>query len=224
MPRRLRPERSVAKGWASGWRATVRGAAGVALFGAALVIGLISFTALTLAGGGPCYEHIAEKVDDDLGGAPTEAEMSWWRLLGRGLRDGVLLVLRSLMVTVLLLLAGFLPVIGQTVVAVLLTLVTAWFLALELVAVPFSRRGWDLKQRRKLLSTRRALALGCRRHTRDTAVRDPTSRHHRHARSLRGGVLLAHETLRITLRGAQPAVRSQSTPVGSSRLILGRSQ
>ena len=74
MPRRLRPERSVAEGWASGWRATVRGAAGVALFGAALVIGLISFTALTLAGGGPCYEHIAEKVDDDLGGAPTEAE------------------------------------------------------------------------------------------------------------------------------------------------------
>jgi hypothetical protein len=70
MPRRLRPERSVAEGWASGWRATVRGAAGVALFGAALVIGLISFTALTLAGGGPCYEHIAEKVDDDLGGAP----------------------------------------------------------------------------------------------------------------------------------------------------------
>jgi len=160
MPRRLRPERSVAEGWASGWRATVRGAAGVALFGAALVIGLISFTALTLAGGGPCYEHIAEKVDDDLGGVPTEAEMSWWRLLGRGLRDGVLLVLRSLMVTVLLLLAGFLPVVGQTVVAVLLALVTAWFLALELVAVPFSRRGWNLKQRRELLSTRRALALG----------------------------------------------------------------
>jgi CysZ protein len=160
MPRRLRPERSVAQGWASGWRATVRGAAGVALFGAALVIGLISFTALTLAGGGPCYEHIAEKVDDDLGSVPTEAEMSWWRLLGRGLRDGVLLVLRSLMVTVLLLLAGFLPVVGQTVVAVLLALVTAWFLALELVAVPFSRRGWDLKQRRELLSTRRALALG----------------------------------------------------------------
>jgi hypothetical protein len=28
----------------------------------------------------------------------------------------------------------------------------AWFLALELVAVLFSRRGWDLKQRRELLS------------------------------------------------------------------------
>jgi hypothetical protein len=78
------PEHVGPRFWASGWRATVRGAAGVALFGAALVIGLISFTALTLAGGGPCYEHIAEKVDDDLGGAPTEAEMSWWRLLGRG--------------------------------------------------------------------------------------------------------------------------------------------
>lgn len=60
----------LADGWASGWRATVRGAVGVALFGAALVIGLISFTALTLAGGGPCYEHIAEKVATTWAAAP----------------------------------------------------------------------------------------------------------------------------------------------------------
>lgn len=149
--------------------------------------------------------------------------MSWWRLLGRGLRDGVLLVLRSLMVTVLLLLAGFLPVVGQTVVPVLLTLVTAWFLALELVAVPFSRRGWDLKQRRELLSTRRALALGLGAPaTQLCAI--PLAAIIIMPAAFAGGVLLAHETLRTTLRGAQPAVRSQSTPVGSSRLILSRSQ
>jgi hypothetical protein len=47
------------------------------------------------------------------------------------------------------------------VVPVLLTLAAAWFLALELVAVPFYRHGMDLKLRRQL-STLCALALGRR--------------------------------------------------------------
>lgn len=146
--------------WAEGWRAAVRVAIGVALFGAALVVGLISFTALTLAIGGPFYEHIAEKVADELGDPAGEADLSWGRLLWMGLRDGVLLVLRSLLFTIPLLIAGFIPVVGQTVVPVLLALVTGWFLALELVSVPFYRRGMGLRQRREAMSRRRALALG----------------------------------------------------------------
>jgi CysZ protein len=151
---------SFADQWSAGWRAAVRFAAGVAVFGAALVIGLISFSALTLAVGAPFYEHIAERVEDDLGGAPAEVALSWGRLLWLGLRDGVLLVLRSLVFTVPLLFAGLVPVLGQTVVPVLLVLVAAWFLALELLAVPFYRRGMDLARRRALLRGRRALALG----------------------------------------------------------------
>lgn len=146
--------------WAEGLRAAVRVAAGVALFGAALVVGLISFSALTLAIGGPFYELIAEKVEDDLGGAPSEAELPWWRLLWMGVRDGIVLVLRSLVFTIPLVIAGFVPVLGQTVVPMLLALVTGWFFALELVAVPFYRRGMDLAQRRTLMAKRRALALG----------------------------------------------------------------
>lgn len=146
--------------WAEGWRTAIRIAAGVALIGTALVVGLTGFTALTLAVGGPFYEHIAEKVEDDLGGPSSEVELSWWWLLWVGLRDGVLLMLRSLLFTLPLLIAGFIPVVGQTVVPVLMALVTAWFLALELVAVSFYRRGMDLKQRRALLSKRRSLALG----------------------------------------------------------------
>jgi CysZ protein len=99
-------------------------------------------------------------VEDGLGGPAVDAELPWWRLLWLGLRDGVALVLRSLVFTIPLLVAGFVPVVGQTVVPVLLAFVTAWFLALELVAVPFYRRGMDLKRRRALLSRRRGLALG----------------------------------------------------------------
>ncbi|WP_370948761.1 EI24 domain-containing protein [Amycolatopsis sp. cg5] len=149
-----------ADSWLTGWQATIRVTVGVAVFAAALAIGMIGFSALTLAVGGPFYEHIAEKVEDDLGGVPGAVELSFWRLLGMGLRDGLLLVGRSLLFTVPLLLAGFIPVVGQTVVPVLLALVTAWFLALELIAVPFYRRGMGLKQRTVLLRKRRALALG----------------------------------------------------------------
>lgn len=150
-----------ADGWAEGWRAAIRLAVGVAVFGAVLVVGLVSFTALTVALGGPFYEYIAEQVEDELGGVPAEhGDLSWWWLFGTGLRDGLVLVLRSLIFTLPLALAGFVPVVGQTVVPVLLAFVTAWFLALELVAVPFYRRGMDLRQRRELLRRRRPLVLG----------------------------------------------------------------
>jgi CysZ protein len=184
-----------ADGWAEAVRAAVRVAAGVALFAAALVIGLISFSALTLAIGAPVYEHIAEKVEDDLGGAPGDVELPWWRLLGMGLRDGVLLVLRSLVFTIPLLIAGFVPVVGQTVVPVLLALVTAWFLALELVAVSFYRRGMDLRQRRALLSKRRALALGLGLPA-SLLCAIPLAAIIVMPVAFVGGVLVAHETLR----------------------------
>lgn len=146
--------------WSEGWRTTIRIAAGVALIGLAFAVGQIAFSALTLAIGGPFYEHIAEKVEDDLGGVPNAVDLSFAQLLWMGLRDGLVLVLRSLMFTIPLFFAGFIPVVGQTVVPVLIALVTAWFLALELIAVPFYRRGMDLKQRRLVLRKRRALALG----------------------------------------------------------------
>jgi CysZ protein len=149
-----------ADGWADGWRTAVRLAVGVALFCGAVVVGLLSFTALTLAVGAPFYEHIAEKVADGLGDGADVAEPPWWRLLWWGLRDGFVLVSRSLLCTIPLLLLGFVPVLGQTVVPVLLALVTAWFLALELVAVPCYQRGMDLRARRELMRRRRPLALG----------------------------------------------------------------
>jgi CysZ protein len=71
-----------------------------------------------------------------------------------------LLLLRSLMFTILLFAAGFLPVVGQSVVPVLVVLVTAWFIALEVVAVPFYRRGIGLRGRTAMLRSRRMLAVG----------------------------------------------------------------
>jgi CysZ protein len=146
--------------WSGGWRLAARFAAGLTLVGAAVLLGLVCFTTVTLIVGGPFYEHIAERIEDDLDVTEGHVGLSWWKLLRLGVRDGIALLLRSLIFTFVLFLAGFLPVVGQSVVPVLLVLVTAWFMALEVVAVPFYRRGIDLRGRTAMLRPRRLLVLG----------------------------------------------------------------
>jgi CysZ protein len=149
-----------ANGWPSGARAFARLAAGVALVGAAAVLGVVGFTAVTLTIGGPFYEHIAEQIEDGLGVTVEQLDLSWWRQFLSGVRDGIVLLLRSLVFTAPLFLAGFLPVAGQSVVPVLVALETGWFMALEVVAVPFYRRGIGLRRRTQMLRRRRMLAVG----------------------------------------------------------------
>jgi CysZ protein len=146
--------------WSGGWRTATRFAAGLALAGTAVLLGLVAFTAVTLIVGGPFYEHIAERIEDELGVAQGHVDLSGRKLFLLGVRDGIALLLRSLMFTIVLFLAGFLPVVGQSVVPVLGALVTAWFMALEVVAVPFYRRGIGLRHRTAMLRRRRMLAVG----------------------------------------------------------------
>ncbi|KWW98948.1 hypothetical protein LI90_578 [Carbonactinospora thermoautotrophica] len=146
--------------WADGLRLALRVTVGIAVVGAAVALGVVTFTALALLVGGPCYERIAEVVDDGLGGTPDSAEASWLRSFARGTVDSVVLVAISALVAVVLFPAGFIPVVGQTVVPVLGTCVGGWMLALELVGVAFQRRGLRLGDRHRALRRRRALTLG----------------------------------------------------------------
>lgn len=148
-----------ANGWGD-WREAARIAAGIAMIAAAVLLGLVGFTALTLVIGGPFYEHIAERIEDDLGAAPAHADVPWWKMTRLGIRDAVTLMARSLLFTVLLFLAGFIPAVGQTAVPVLVVLVTAWFLALEVTGVPFYRRGLGLRDRTAALRPRRMMVIG----------------------------------------------------------------
>jgi CysZ protein len=146
--------------WPGGWRTATRFAAGLALAGTAVLLGLVGFTAVTLTVGGPFYEHIAERIEDELGVTPGHVGPSGRKLFLLGVRDGIVLLARSLMFTIVLFLASFLPVAGQSVVPVLGALVTAWFMVLEVVAVPFYRRGIGLRRRTAMLRRRRMLAVG----------------------------------------------------------------
>lgn len=149
-----------ADGWADGWRVTVRVVAGIAVLGAALLVAVLLYTTLALAIGDPFYERIARRAEEPYGGVPGEVELPFWRSLRRGIGDALRLVLVSLVSGVLLFGAGFLPVVGQTVVPVLGATVGGWFLALELTGVPFERRGMGLTGRRRVLRGRRALTVG----------------------------------------------------------------
>jgi CysZ protein len=150
-----------ADGWAAGTRETVRVLLDITLLGSALLVAVLTFTALTMAIGDPCYEAISRRVDDGLGGVPGgEVEVPWWRSLRRSLADAVRLVLASAVTGLVLFAAGFLPAVGQTAVPVIGALIGGWYLAVELTGVAFERRGRRLADRRRALRGRRFLAVG----------------------------------------------------------------
>jgi CysZ protein len=146
--------------WATGARDTIRLLAGVAIVGVFVLFGIVTFTALTLLIGDPFYEKISQQVEQWHGGVPDAVDVPWYRSLRRNVLDALRLVLVSALVSIPLFLAGFLPVVGQTVVPVLGAAVAGWFLAVELTGVPFERRGKGLRDRRRALGTHRAMTVG----------------------------------------------------------------
>lgn len=149
-----------AAGWPDALRTVTRILAGVAIVGLAVLFGLVSFTAFTLTIGEPFYERISGQVEDWCGGVPGEVEVGFWRSLGQGVVDSMRVVGVAVGAGIVLFLAGFLPAVGQTVVPVAGALVGGWFLALELVGIPFTRRGLRLRDRWRALRGQRATALG----------------------------------------------------------------
>lgn len=159
------PDLATAATWfAGGWpdlpRTLVRVLAGAAILGAAVLVGVLTFTAVALALGEPCYERISAQVERWCGAPPPGPEPGFWRSLRHGLVDSARLLAVTVPIGAGLFLAGFLPAVGQTVVPVLGMLVGGWFLAVELVGIPFTRRGLRLPDRRRALRAHRATALG----------------------------------------------------------------
>jgi CysZ protein len=125
-----------------------------------VLLGILTFVAVTLAIGDPFYERISERVEDRFGGVPDAVEIGFWRSVRRGLLDAVRLIGLSIVVAVPLFLLGLVPVVGQVLSPVLGALVGGWLLAVELTGVPFQRRGQWLWQRRAALRAHRPIALG----------------------------------------------------------------
>jgi CysZ protein len=146
--------------WAAGWRDTLQVLGGIALLGAAVLLGVLTFTAVTLLIGDPFYEAISERVEHRYGGVPDAVEVPFWRSLGRGLIDSVRLISLSIVCGLPLFVLGFVPVVGQIVPPIVGGAVGGWLLTLELTGPPFQRRGQRLRDRRRVFRANRPLALG----------------------------------------------------------------
>ncbi len=149
-----------ADGWAAGWRQAARIVAGLGILGLAGLLGALSYTAVTLLIGDPFYERISARIEDRYGGVPDEVTVPWWRSLARSLGDSARMLLVSVAIGLPLFLGGFIPFVGQLLIPLIGGTVGGWFLALELVGLPFARRGLRLPARRALLRAHRPLALG----------------------------------------------------------------
>jgi CysZ protein len=146
--------------WSSGSRAFVQLLAGVAIVVGAVLVWVVSYTAVTLVIGDPFYEVISARIERQFGGAPDEVNVSWRHTLWRNLTDSVRLLALSLTVSIVLFVLGFVPVLGQTVIPVIAAIIGGWLLAVELTGIPFNRRGLRLAERRRILRANRSLALG----------------------------------------------------------------
>ncbi|MEV3923963.1 EI24 domain-containing protein [Actinomadura coerulea] len=149
-----------ADGWSDAARTSARVVAGIALYGSAVFLSVITFTAVTLLVGDPFYESIAVRVEESQGGAPPEPDVPLLVQIGRALKDALILGAVALVFAVVFFACGFLPVVGQTVVPVVAALVSGYFLAGELTSIALERRGLRRRDRFARLKTRRPLAVG----------------------------------------------------------------
>ncbi|MBR8641478.1 EI24 domain-containing protein [Streptomyces tuirus] len=148
--------------WSSPWPGLFRGFLTAVLFALALLLAVVTFTAVTLLIGQPFYENLSEKVDRDVSpdGHASESGLPLWRELWISARDSLRIVVRAALWGVLLFACGFIPVVGQTVVPVIGFFVTGFFLTEELTSVALQRRGVELRTRLGLLRSRKTLVWG----------------------------------------------------------------
>ncbi|MDQ0990659.1 EI24 domain-containing protein [Streptomyces sp. V3I7] len=151
-----------ADGWPSPWSGLFRGFLTVVLFALALLLAVLTFTAVALLVGQPFYEKLSEAVDRDASpeGTAPESHLPLWREVWISGRDSLRILIRAGLWGVLLFGLGFLPFVGQTVIPVLGFFVTGFFLTEELTAVALQRRGVDLRARLALLRSRKTLVWG----------------------------------------------------------------
>lgn len=136
-----------ADSWAGAWRTTVRGGIGLAVIVAWLFAILMTFATVTNVIGQPFYEKISDRIETRLGDPPPGTDAPWWKTLPRATTESAVLLVLVLLLSLPIFVFGFVPVVGQTVIPVIAALVSGFFLAMELIAIPLERRGVRLRAR-----------------------------------------------------------------------------
>jgi CysZ protein len=145
-----------ADAWPALWARAIRFAVGAAAFGGALVVAVVSFTALTLFIGEPFYDRIWRSVESDLGQSAIDADYGFWRSVA----DTLTLLARGLGVAVAAALIGLIPVVGGALGTIFAVSFTGLLLTDELTARALTARGISRPARRQLMRRHRARVLG----------------------------------------------------------------
>lgn len=149
-----------ADGWGSPWAGLFRATLTALVFAGGLLLAVLSFTAVTLLVGQPFYESLSERVDLAEGGTAPRSGLPLWQELWISARESAAVLVRVVLWGLLFFVLGFVPVIGQTLVPAAGFCVSGFFLTEELTAVALQRRGVPLRERLRLLRSRKLLALG----------------------------------------------------------------
>ncbi|GAB3714469.1 EI24 domain-containing protein [Mariniluteicoccus flavus] len=147
--------------WAPSTAGIVRGIVMIILYAAAILLVVLTFSAVTLALGAPIYERIAGRIDDAVSMvAPTGAAERPDQLVGRVVGQVLVTVGLSVVGSVVCFLLGLVPVIGAVIGFLASALFGGWMMARELVGPALERRGFlTLAARAKVLRTRPATVL-----------------------------------------------------------------
>lgn len=145
-----------ADGWTPFWQQVVELGAQALVLAVAVVLVVVSFTGLTLAMGEPFYDRIWRAVELDQKGTVPAGDTGFWR----GAVDGIVMVLRGLVVAVVAGALGLVPLVGAVLGWVAAVLLTGWVLAHELTTRALIARGVERHERNRLLRAHRLRAVG----------------------------------------------------------------
>lgn len=148
--------------WPSPWLGFFRGVFTLAMIALAVLLAVLTFTAVTLLIGAPFYDALSVRVDRSVSpdGTAPESGLSFWHDLWVSIRDSIRILVRAMLWALLLFVLGFVPVLGQTVIPIVAVFVTGFFLTQELTSLALQRRGVHLREQLVLLRARKALAWG----------------------------------------------------------------
>lgn len=149
-----------AASWPEGWRVALQYFVAAAVVLAAGVVGVLSYTAVTILVGAPAYEAISRAVEAECGGISNPVSTSLAAQFAAAFRNGVRLIAKALGLAFLVALIGVIPVVGTVCSWLIATIGGGQLMVTELVGPASDARGFSLDRRTALLRQSRARALG----------------------------------------------------------------
>ncbi|CAO1651860.1 EI24 domain-containing protein [Salinibacterium sp. NYA9b] len=150
--------------FANDWSELAKGAtqfaAGLAVVLASILLVVNTYTTATLMVGDAFYRKISAHVDAVYGAPPAQQPLGFWKDFRRGIGEGIRVLIPTVGLAILVLVLGFIPVVGSIVAATAGALLGGWLLVVELGNIPFEARGLHLTARLRALRGSRARAVG----------------------------------------------------------------